>query len=206
MGINIEPGRDLFPSFVEQRPRDINLQVAVSERDGEVTFHDVDGQVGTLEKRFADRHASHGFGTRSYTVPALTLTQICERHARQAIHFLKIDVEGHEAAVLRGMDFQRFRPWILVIESTEPNDLSAPTYQEWDPGVKAAGYTFVYTDVLNRYYVANEHPELFKHFALPADDYVYAHLLRERDDLVARLAEAQAQLDAVGQGRRTANA
>lgn len=191
-GINVEPGERLFPSFVEHRPRDINLRVAVTDRAGEVTFHEFGAsgieQLGTLEKRFADRHAAAGLPRRSYTVPAMTLTAICEQYAPSEIQFLKIDVEGHEASVIRGMDFSRFRPWVLVIEAMEPNNLGAPTYQEWDSAVISAGYTFVHMDVVNRYYVANEHPELFHHFSVPTDDYVYA---RERN----RMADLQRELD-----------
>lgn len=193
-GINIEPSIELFPAFVAERPRDVNLQVAVSDHSGEATFHEVEGQLGTLVDRFAERHVEAGFAARSYTVPARTLTQICEEHAPGEIHFLKIDIEGHEAAAIRGMDFGRFRPWILVIESTEPNNLSAPMYQEWEWSVQASGYRFAYTDVLNRYYVANEHIDLMRYFLIPPDDYLYAYILKERDDLRHRLEEAQIEL------------
>lgn len=69
----------------------------------------------------------------------MTLTQICEQHVTGNIHFLKIDVEGHEAAVVRGMDFSRYRPWILVIESVVPNNMHIPTFQEWEHDVLAGG-------------------------------------------------------------------
>jgi len=181
-GINVEPNRDLFPAFTSERPRDVNLQVAVTDAPGEVTFHAIEGQLGTLEQRFADRHVTSGLAGEAYTVPAMTLAQICEDHVDGNIHFLKIDVEGHEGAVLRGMDFRRYRPWVLVIEATEPNDHSKPTYGEWDELVCRSGYTFVFTDILNRYYVAHEHPSLLPAFANGVDDYVYARILWERDE------------------------
>ena len=46
-------------------------------------------------------------------VAVLTLNQILEKHALGPIHFLKIDVEGAEKAVLQGLDLSRWRPWIL---------------------------------------------------------------------------------------------
>ena len=192
-GINVEPSVDLFPAFVRDRPRDVNLQVAVTDHPGEVTFHQVEGQLGTLEDRFAERHTQAGLTSRSYTVPALTLTQICEQHAPADIHFLKVDVEGHEAAALRGMDFRRHRPWVMVIEATEPNDLSAPTYAEWDPMVQEAGYRMAYTDVLNRYYVAHEHSDLLQYFTVAADDYHYGFIMEELCQLRARIAELEAR-------------
>lgn len=200
-GINIEPSDDLFPSFERWRERDINLKVAVSDAPGEVTFHQVEGQLGTTTDKFADRHEAAGLLRRSYVVPALTLTQICEQHALREIHFLKIDVEGAEAAAIRGMDFKRFRPWIMVIESCEPNDLSASTHHEWEDMVLAAGYRFAYTDKLNRYYVADEHIDLLRFFMLPADDYHYGFIMgelnsvrSERDALAARVEVLERQL------------
>lgn len=191
-GVNVEPASELFPAFERDRPRDINLQAAVTDHTGEITFYAVEGQLGTLENRFAERHSNAGFASHSYTVPAMTLSQICEQHAPNDIHFLKIDIEGHEGAALRGMDFTRFRPWILVIESTEPNDLSKPTYQEWDLLVCQAGYQMVYTDILNRYYVAEEHAELARFFAIPADDYHYGYVIAELQQLRARVAQLEA--------------
>ncbi len=85
-----------------------------------------------------------------------------------------IDVEGHEAAVIRGANFKKYRPWILVIEAKEPNRLDVSTHHEWEALVIAGGYTFAHADVLNRYYVANEHRDLLQYFSLPADSYVRA--------------------------------
>jgi FkbM family methyltransferase len=190
-GINIEPIEATYRRLVDDRPNDINIQAVVSDQSGEVTFHEIVGhQLGTLEQKFADRHAAAGFERRSYNVPALTLTQICEQHAPDQIHFLKIDVEGHEGKVIAGMDFTRFRPWILVIEAAEPNNIHAPTYDEWDGAVIRAGYRFLYTDLLNRYYVAEEHPELFPAFSFPADDYILASVAH-------RMAELEREVEAL---------
>jgi FkbM family methyltransferase len=159
-GINIEPSPEWFARLSEARTRDINIQAVASNKSGDIVFHDIVGeQLGTLVEEFARRHVEAGKRLRSSVVKAVTLTQICEEHAPSDIHFLKIDVEGHEAEVLQGMDFARFRPMIMVIEATEPNT-RIPTYQKWERLVRDAGYQFVVTDGLNRYYVAREHPKL----------------------------------------------
>jgi len=203
-GINVEPVEEHYRRVVADRPRDINIHAAVSDRSGEVTFHEIVGhQLSTIVGKFADRHAQNGMERRSYSVPALTLTEICEQHAPAQIHFLKIDVEGHEGAVIAGMDFTRFRPWILVIEATEPNNLDAPTFDEWDRDVRAAGYNFAFTDRLNRYYVAVEHPELIGAFMLPADEYVLARDMNRIAELEEQLRQANdriAELERIGAG------
>lgn len=201
-GVNVEPGAKYFPAFETERLRDVNLQLAVSDHEGEATFFEMD-QTSTLETRFAKPNDAVFSG--QYSVPVTTLSQICRDHAPSEIHFLKIDVEGHEAAVIRGMDFKRYRPWVMVIEAFEPNRLDRPTHQEWESMVVAAGYTFAYADILNRYYVSNERKDLLQYFGLPADDFHKARDIwrameveRQRDDYERRLSEANLKLEELG--------
>ena len=59
--------------------------------------------------------------------------------AGEDVHWMKIDVEGMEADVLRGWDATLLRPWILLIEATRPNS-PEPCHEHWEPMVLAAGY------------------------------------------------------------------
>jgi len=173
-GINVEPSAELMAPFNAERTRDINLQVAVSASEGELTFYgNGTGQLGTLEQRYAGPDWSRE------RVRAVTLARICEDYARTPIHFLKIDVEGHERGVLEGMDFSRFRPWIMIIEAVKPNT-HVPTYDEWEDIVLAAGYRFVLADAINRYYLAEEHSDLASNFTIVADNFQF---YREYDAL-----------------------
>lgn len=196
-GVNIEPIRAPFQRLVEQRPRDVNLQVLVSDHEGSEMFYEVENeQLSTTNSEFAERHARAGNRVDSYEVKTTTLTKVCETYAPDQIHFLKVDVEGNEASAIRGMDFNRFRPWILVMEATEPNRHEALTHHEWEHMLSAAGYQHVHTHLPNRYYVANEHSELKPCFSFPVDEYHRAdelsridHLERELRDLRGRLGE-----------------
>ena len=66
-----------------------------------------------------------------------------------------MDVEGAEADVLRGADFSKARPKIIMVEAIKPFSL-APAWDEWEPMLAKAGYAYVWDDELNRYYVAEE--------------------------------------------------
>lgn len=174
-GLNVEPSPDWIAKLNEFRPRDINVQAALSDKPGTATFHDIaGGQLGTLHSEFAQRHADAGMERRTYTVPVLILADLCEQHAPRDIHFLKVDVEGFEGAVLRGMDFNRFRPWVLCIEATEPLLGHKLTHHDWDPLLRSAGYLFVSRDGVNRYYVAEERSYLEERFAKRPFGYVRA--------------------------------
>jgi FkbM family methyltransferase len=201
-GVNVEPSAKQFPPFVADRPRDINLQVAVSDHEGEATFYELD-QTSTLETRFVDTKSE--LFTGEYRVQVVTLDRIFEQYAPPEVHFLKIDVEGHEAAVIRGWDSNRFRPWILAIEAFEPNNLDRPTHHEWEHMVQANGYTLAFADRLNRYYVALERRYLLQFFGIPADDFHKCwdiwrtvEVERQREEYKAKLAEANSRLVKLG--------
>lgn len=186
-GINIEPSPHWFARLPASRPRDINIHAAASDRPGRLTLYDhPEGGLGTAHEAFADRHAvNYNIEKRAVDVEAITLTSICEQYAPADIHFLKIDVEGHEEQVIRGMDLSRFRPWILCIEATEPLSPHMLTHDAWDPILVASDYEFVLFDSLNRWYVAKEHPERKAAFAFGVDDYVHYNYVRRIRELEA---------------------
>ena len=207
-GINVEPSPSFHANLAQARPRDINIHAACSDRPGTITLHDdPEGGLGTTAEHVAAEHAGNpGLSHRlkAIEVQAVTLTQICEAHYPGAIHFLKIDVEGAEGAVLRGMDFTRFRPLVLCIECHFPLDAGRQLHAEWDGHVIESGYTFAYTDNLNRFYVANEYAELAGAFALRPDEYLKAEdwrRLQRADAETVTLREENARLRAELAGR-----
>lgn len=198
-GLNIEASPHWFKRLQEDRPRDINVQAAASDRPGTLTLFDhPDGGLGTTVERFADRHASErAIEMNQIEVEAVTLTSLCEKYAPPVINFLKIDVEGAEEQVIRGMDFTRFRPWILCIEATEPMRLDEKTHGGWDHLLIEADYTFVQDDGQNRWYVANERPERMSAFEYRFDDYTHWTYLRQIENLEARNRQLEDALSRV---------
>ncbi|HTW27611.1 MAG TPA: FkbM family methyltransferase [Acetobacteraceae bacterium] len=170
-GVNVEPVEAFFQRLQAARPEDVNLQTALAERSGERVLHLVgaerDAGLSTLDPDIARRHADAGWSLAVTTVPVTTLAELCRRHAPGDIHFLKIDVEGAEAAVLAGADFAAYRPWIVLVEAVWPNTLEE-SHAAWEPLLLGADYRFVWFDGLNRFYVAAErHAALAPAFRLP---------------------------------------
>lgn len=197
-GINVEPAKEFHDRCVAERPRDLNLNVAVTARAGVVRFLNVPGTgLSTTLDEVAASAAGHGFTVEARDVPSLSLADICASAPRDTIHFLKIDVEGGERAVLEGADFQRFRPWIVLVEATVP--LSAERNDaQWRDLLLNAGYEQAYFDGVNLYFVAQEHRELAEKLAIPPnalDDYKPV-ALHEAEEHVAALSTRLAAVEA----------
>lgn len=159
-GINVEPVRHWFERLVADRPEDINLECALGAEEGRLVLYDVpESGLSTTVPEIAEKHRRDGYEVVERETAVVTLDAVFARHGVTTVHFLKIDVEGAEAAVLRGVSLSTVRPWIIVVEATAPNSRTL-THHEWEDLVTSRGYGFVWFDGLNRFYVADEHAEL----------------------------------------------
>jgi FkbM family methyltransferase len=184
-GINVEPSSEYYPRLVKARSRDVNLNVAIGEDAGCVTFFQIDGTgLSTVDPDVARLHRTDGWEITERRVARLTLAEVCRRHAPATIHFLKIDVEGSERIVLAGADLVAFRPWVILVEATRPMT-QEQNHAEWEHFLLDASYRFAYFDGLNRFYVAEEHfNRLAACFRLPPN--TFDDFLRVADTEIAR--------------------
>jgi FkbM family methyltransferase len=207
-GINVEPTLQYFEQLQEQRPRDVNLRYAVSDKTGTVILRLVHGSglstICDLGSQFSEDLEEGGFLAETIEVPATTLAHICAEYVPDGIEidFLKIDVEGAESAVLAGADWERHRPRVLVVEAIAPlvlgegMDRPKPeiTSHRWDESVREAGYLFALADGVNRFYVREEDARLLDHFRTPVNVLdLYVPYSEQRTQ--AEVTNLQEQLD-----------
>jgi FkbM family methyltransferase len=164
-GVVVEPQAELAVLYGRLRPRDIAVHGLIGRECGEIEFHMVNRLHGlsTTREDVAKKVRTFGVDYQTVRMPVITLTQLCESHDLRSVDFLKIDVEGAEADVLFGGDWDRFRPKVIVAEAVSPL-ASDPSWQDWEPFLVARGYRFVLFDTLNRFYVAQEYPEIMARF------------------------------------------
>lgn len=193
-GINIEPVKTYHDALCRARSRDINLRLAAGPARGTRRFYEIPGTgLSTLDPEISARHARAGWQSAEHTIEQRPLRDIWSEHVTGDVHFLKIDVEGAEAEVLAGADLERQRPWIIVVEATEPLS-QVSSHEAWEPMLTRADYRFVYFDGLNRFYIAAERNELAECFNAPPncfDDFVRAReyfAVRELEQLRAKSA------------------
>jgi FkbM family methyltransferase len=201
-GITVEP----VPHFAElqraERPRDIQVEAAVSSSTAShITLHVIpDSGLSTTVDTVSEHHQDAGLEHVDVQVPSVRLDALLTEHDLRGkdIHFVLVDVEGAEGDVLDSIDLTEWRPWILVIESTAPNS-TEPTHEAWEPALLAQGYEFCLFDGLSRFYVSAEKADELRHdLSYPAsvfDDFETAREVGERnqrDDLAAQIIELNA--------------
>lgn len=113
-GVCIEPNPESFPILRDNR-RCFCSNAAISDvEDTEVEFVVCGMLSGCLDT--IDRYP-HVKTSRTVRVRTKTLTSVLDSvNAPKEISYLSIDVEGGEMAVLRGIDFNKYRFRFLTIE------------------------------------------------------------------------------------------
>ncbi len=193
-GINIEPNPTCISKFHVQRPRDINLEIAIADQPGEASLQIVSNPgLSSLDKSIAQGHSTLGWQVEEHEVKVSTLKEVFTQFCTgRDIHFLKIDVEGLEKAVILGNDWQHFRPWVLVIEATKPMS-QEDNFVDWEGLLLGHNYVFVYADGLNRFYVAKEHSDLKAAFKYPPNVFD-GFILGQQQETKMLLAQAEARV------------
>jgi FkbM family methyltransferase len=223
-GVNIEPVARQYQLFIEERPRDQNLNVAVADVPGQLRFYECKEltSLSTASDAQAQELRRAGYDVVSYDVQVVTLEYVISRCDDRAIDFLKVDVEGFEAAVLRGIDWSRRRPRVLVVEATLPSVKiedwdqvdSIRNWDSWEPALLASNYELVWYDGLSRFYLRKEDAVLRKRLALPPcvhDGFELAEvhelkrthqmLMKEREDVLNTNIRLESELRAVASDR-----
>ncbi len=210
-GVNIEPNSECHAELIQKRPRDRNFCFALTNKSGHAEINilnfaesQLSTGLSTLNSDFAKKHVTAGYLIKTDLVDSLTLADLIEKYiiALQEIHFLKIDVEGLEKEVIEGNNWQRYQPWVVLVESISPINYEE-NYLNWEYLLTSAGYSFVYEDQINRFYISPKHPELRAAFRYPPNIFdgfiIYNHtdtLLRKNEENSAQLKKMGAEIDA----------
>ncbi len=119
-GLLVEPIPELAARCRANRPASRVEQAALVAPD-----HHGDAITMTYCNRQEDIHPYR------VTVPARTLSSMIEAAGLPRIDFMSLDLEGHEAAALRGVDFERHRPELLLVEISNDRDAVESVLAPW---------------------------------------------------------------------------
>ncbi|UUO07124.1 FkbM family methyltransferase [Blastopirellula sp. J2-11] len=119
-GVNIDIDAIKIEAFQIARPADINISCAVSNQEGEIDYYSNGFYSLTisLDAKFAKRDPNY---VRRTTRCAKLTTLLDESPYRdRQIDLLSVDAEGHDLEVLASLDFARYAPRLIAVETHNP--------------------------------------------------------------------------------------
>ena len=118
-GINIDVSKTSIDLFNMSRKKDINLNLAISNFDGETFYYEnspINQQNSLIQMNKLQKKIK---------IKCLTLDTVLNNKNLDEFDYLNIDVEGSELEVIKGFNLKRFNPKLITIEN---NDLTIDEY------------------------------------------------------------------------------
>ncbi len=122
-GVCVEPDPARQSAFRRRRPRDLCLSAGVgaADLDGVPFYVLSEPTLSTFDEAGARQHEAGGKIRIQavLSVPVYTINTLIEKHFPRCPDFLSVDVEGIDLEILQAMDFTRFRPAVICVETID---------------------------------------------------------------------------------------
>lgn len=122
-GINIDPIPGIMKKFEVERPEDINLEIAIGEKEIELNYFNFkEKALNTFSEELANQYQNEDWELENIIkVKTYPLDKILNQYLpiNTTIDFISIDVEGLDLQVLISNNWLKYRPLIVLVESLE---------------------------------------------------------------------------------------
>ncbi len=129
-GLNIDLNPLTIELFNFMRPKDININIGVSNEEGEKTLYFIDetNTQNTLSKNqlifLKDHHNLKNNEITEKKIKTTRLDKILDQHNYNVIDFMNLDIEGHELEVIETINFKKTSIKYICIEMINHNEMS----------------------------------------------------------------------------------
>lgn len=160
-GINVDAMPDSMKEFEKMRPRDINLQAAISNNNSEATFYIFnEPALNTLNAEEAkNKDNKNGYKIiRELKLKTLKLSEILDKQLleNQEIDFLSIDTEGNDLNVLKSNNWEKYKPKLVLVEDLKFKNIEDYYQSETYIFMKNLNYSVVAKTINTVFYQLNE--------------------------------------------------
>jgi len=164
VGVCIEPDINLYNKIKSARPKDVVLNAGVGLGDvKEATFYYFPEPYtgwNTFSKEDADlKKAQTGVAYKNDgVIPFININEIIEQYFKPVPDFISIDVEGLDLDILRTLDFERFAPKVLCVETMQfvNGNILGQKNMEITAFLENKGYIIYATTYVNSIFVKKE--------------------------------------------------
>jgi FkbM family methyltransferase len=121
-GVCVEPNPEAKWKFKMVRPRDVFVNVGVIPRtqNDELTYFVFDeGATNTFSAEVAEENKKVGRKLiKTIRIPVMEINSLLKKYVpeKQKIDLLSIDVEGMDEAILKSIDWKKWKPEVVVCE------------------------------------------------------------------------------------------
>jgi FkbM family methyltransferase len=145
-GINIDAMPGSMEIFKKDRPRDINIEVAISDENKKLTYYAFsDPALNGFSKDLSENVYQKDYEILfKKEIKTLTLEQILDKFLpeKQKIDFLSIDVESLEFQVIKSNNWNKYMPDVILIEILD-NDLESIFENDIYKFLKSKGFKMI---------------------------------------------------------------
>jgi FkbM family methyltransferase len=119
-GINVDAMPGSMKAFKKWRPRDINLELGVAQKEGKLDYYIFnESALNGFSAELSEKRISAGkyYIKKIIKIDVKPLRETLYRYSGgQKIDFLSIDVEGFDLDVLQSNDWSKYRPRFVLVE------------------------------------------------------------------------------------------
>ena len=159
-GINIDINEFSIKLFNFCRPDDLNLNFAVSDKNGEIDFYYQKklSLLSTIKKSQSNLVFQGKINMKKISSQTLTKVLDDSKYKDKQIDFLDIDVEGADLDVLKSLDFSRYSPKLICVEIL-PENMDFHNINIEKSGIynflKVKNYQKIWSGIFNHIFVRN---------------------------------------------------
>lgn len=122
-GICIDPNPKMKELFSKRRASDIFINSAIGNGNENLTYYMLEDQyssMNTLDFGFIQDNNLEDKIVNKINITTVSLKDVLEKYIseNERIDFLDIDVEGFDLNVLKSNDWEKFRPKVVLIETS----------------------------------------------------------------------------------------
>lgn len=143
-GVNIDAAPGSMDAFRRFRPRDINLEIGVAATGGNRDFYVFDEPaLSTFDEARAKQLAVSPYKiVRVANVRCAPLSSILRENRIDRFDLLTIDAEGYDFEILKTLDWDVWRPRVVLTEQLHSHDIAKMLSSELHQFQVGRGYRF----------------------------------------------------------------